>query len=825
MPNMNKNSFTITEHSRDPIQNLKSSGEWSPSRMDANHLPVLPLAEAEAFANYRGEVELDGLTDLSRSCAGKLGRHLGVLNLNGLKSLSDEVAFELANQMGPLRLNGVRELSTSSANAFGAHEGELSLGGLNLLTEEAATGLATNTGTLLLDGLKELAPSAAAALANHRGPLSLNGLESLSDEAVEALIQHDGALLLDSLKGLSKSAGNALARHHGRYAYYQKVTRMWGNCIEPEEIEKLTDSPRDVSLAEKWAEHDGELNLSSLESISPLAAAALARFSGELKLDGLKHLSSQTARALAAHEGGLSLNHMEDLSVQAAKELARHQGELSLNWLENLTEKAALALIEHPGKITIGDSLDGLPLALQKQFEEKAPQYHHLDWVETIQILSDSDEHRALAREAANHGGHTQIPIYLKSDIQLAREAVNHGGDNRFSSLKEISDAAVIELAKSKGELHFPALKSLSDESARILAQREILIESGALDAESMQCYLQHYLCHYVDSRPILTVADARKMIAHEASDLLITYGGIEPQAWNLLHDYWSTPWGERELGGFFYLFGQSQKQPILAWEFERLFLISLGYARMTVDFCLHGDDGLFYCNYYDQRGRLVDDDRCDSNVIGILPLIGCDYSPNDLGSVGTLSIDLKTQQVVCKDAWGDVDGRAEELLWICERNGCKRIEAGLQVSFRESDSDDDDDSEPRWSYHMRDIAIKPFDMSTDVSINVATYNHQLCTKGFRIVPMSKYDRANLLIFHLRFFIELSLDCVAYYRDSFDPLRRILKDCRLICETATKRVRFTSPSGDTVDVSEEGCVTTRKFQIPVHRLLSKARKE
>jgi len=142
---------------------------------------------------------------------------LHAVDTNSLQQLTVEDAHKLADdKSGRLLLNGLKTISPEVAKELARHEGWLSLGGLATLSDETAEALVAHKGYLHLDGLKKISDQAAQALARHNGELFLNGLTSISDEVAKALAQHRGGQL--SLKGLtrlSSEAAKALAQRNG----------------------------------------------------------------------------------------------------------------------------------------------------------------------------------------------------------------------------------------------------------------------------------------------------------------------------------------------------------------------------------------------------------------------------------------------------------------------------------------------------------------------------------------------------------------------------------------------------------------------------------
>ena len=98
------------------------------------------LDAAEALAQHTSEHELDlnGLTSISVEVAGALARCQTGLCLNGLTSISVEMAEALAKHTTGLCLFGLTSISVEVAATLAAHRGLLNLGGLTSLSDAAA---------------------------------------------------------------------------------------------------------------------------------------------------------------------------------------------------------------------------------------------------------------------------------------------------------------------------------------------------------------------------------------------------------------------------------------------------------------------------------------------------------------------------------------------------------------------------------------------------------------------------------------------------------------------------------------------------------------
>lgn len=213
------------------VRRLSPAAALALARQELLYLPgitELTPAIAAALGQHSGGLVLVGVTEIDRETATALTQYtrpparppailharLRLLNLDGIESLSSDVATALAGYDGVLSLGGVRELTPEAAAALETHERGLCLGGLRALPPDVAAALGRCAGPLDLSGVEELAPEAAAALAGHRTALNLRGLRRLSPAAATALIPHQGLLVLGT-PALAGPEAAALANHAG----------------------------------------------------------------------------------------------------------------------------------------------------------------------------------------------------------------------------------------------------------------------------------------------------------------------------------------------------------------------------------------------------------------------------------------------------------------------------------------------------------------------------------------------------------------------------------------------------------------------------------
>jgi hypothetical protein len=187
---------------------------------------------AKALSMYQGDLELDGLKKLSAEAAKDLVKHGDLqdpddgyedqpsgfsLSLNGLTELPEDVAEALSDYRSDLKLDGLNEISSVAAKALSKREWMLglSLNGLRKISAEVAESLSKCERFLALDGLTEISYDVAKALSKHQDMLGLDGLTQISDEVAEALSHHVGDLYLNGITSLSDAAAESLSKHRG----------------------------------------------------------------------------------------------------------------------------------------------------------------------------------------------------------------------------------------------------------------------------------------------------------------------------------------------------------------------------------------------------------------------------------------------------------------------------------------------------------------------------------------------------------------------------------------------------------------------------------
>ena len=87
---------------------------------NTNSIKVLRVEQATNLVkHHRGVLQLDGLRSVTPTVAGILARYRGVIFLNGLTSLPVQVATKLAKHRGPLYLGGNTLLLSLKQTLYG----------------------------------------------------------------------------------------------------------------------------------------------------------------------------------------------------------------------------------------------------------------------------------------------------------------------------------------------------------------------------------------------------------------------------------------------------------------------------------------------------------------------------------------------------------------------------------------------------------------------------------------------------------------------------------------------------------------------------------
>jgi hypothetical protein len=238
-------------------------------------LTTLDAEAARGLAAFRGNLELDGLTEINADTAAALATYAGPrLSLRGLKTLSADAAEQLAKAKawdGDLR--SLRSLSDEAAAALAGFEGKgLLISGV-LLSDRAVQALAGFRGSSLYLIVPQLSDESVQALAAFKGDsLSLAGLVEppaelarlLPEFACKKLSLHPWEYYLGSRQPVTPADARLVAAYAGR---------LGKTCVLP----GITgfETPDAVESAEILAAAPGSLSIPNLKRVSPRTLTAL----------------------------------------------------------------------------------------------------------------------------------------------------------------------------------------------------------------------------------------------------------------------------------------------------------------------------------------------------------------------------------------------------------------------------------------------------------------------------------------------------------------------------------------------------------------------
>jgi hypothetical protein len=284
---------------------------------------------AELLSTYKGPVlNLSGLKELSQPAAAALGAYRGDLHLGGLEDLSPEILEEFAerswNTNQYLGLNGLRELDETQARALHSFQGKLGLCGITEISAKCAKILGSGSAFhLYLDGLETVSASTLKDLLRKRHIVSLDGLETLPHitQIWEDMEDNVSELYLNGVVSASYDSLWAVA------------TVVQDNLY----LNSLEALPQQEGIFENSSA------IPHLGGLKKITKMDIQNFKSDIHLDGLEEIDVECARLLAeASEGGTLCVGLRKMSDEVASELLRsNSGSFIMNRLEELTPHAA----------------------------------------------------------------------------------------------------------------------------------------------------------------------------------------------------------------------------------------------------------------------------------------------------------------------------------------------------------------------------------------------------------------------------------------------------------------------------------------------------
>ena len=282
----------------------------------------LPITEinpdiAERLIGRKEHLTFTKLATLDQPSAAMLAKHPANLSFPALQDISPDVAKSLASKEGLwLELGGLTELSLEVASDLGQAKCALSLDGVRTITPEVADALVRGKGTLRL-GLTSITPEVADALGKHSGWLTLHNIRALDRESAAALAKHKHWLSLDGLDSLTPEIAEALGQFNGMNLDLKYLKTLDQDCAE-----KLSS-----------ATCRGGLYLNGLETVTPEVVNALSHGTYRLSLQGLDkdRLDAETLKTIAIAQQ-ITLNKLKvllDSEMQNSKAAGTHGAKVS----------------------------------------------------------------------------------------------------------------------------------------------------------------------------------------------------------------------------------------------------------------------------------------------------------------------------------------------------------------------------------------------------------------------------------------------------------------------------------------------------------------
>jgi serine/threonine protein kinase len=188
---------------------------------------------AEILATHQGSLSI-GLKSISPEVAEKLATHGAWLNLNSLGTMDVESAALLAKHRKWLSLDGLKSLTPELAESLGRYDGgKLDLNGLESLELEVAKRLSgAKCEGIYLNGLKEVSPDVIQVLANGSYDLSFQGLELIDSDCQLALEEAEKKLRANHKNLLVRKSDQPLLildSHHqeGSHNKGETLSHLW----------------------------------------------------------------------------------------------------------------------------------------------------------------------------------------------------------------------------------------------------------------------------------------------------------------------------------------------------------------------------------------------------------------------------------------------------------------------------------------------------------------------------------------------------------------------------------------------------------------------
>jgi hypothetical protein len=330
------------------IEAAEFATQYRGESLHFDDLVYLDDAVANILCRYSGRfLSLNGLQDISKITARALASFKGdCIYLRGLTSISNLAAIELTKFAGMIDLNGITSLSIPRKLSYDEY---LSFvdgyeAAMESLPRSKYLPIANNaTSDLDLSDLKQFPAEAEKALVMYKGPLlDLSGVSHLTESDAEALKKSQAKKIdLSGVGNLPMNVLDILSSIKGELKIYDLNFQLnkQGRWIV-RGITSLT-----VNSAKFLVCCGGQQNFSRLAKLSAEVAEILSLFEEYLDLSGVRQLSVEAARMLANYNGDtLDLTGLEEMSESVARNLDRLKSNLDLNHNMETSEETAAIL-------------------------------------------------------------------------------------------------------------------------------------------------------------------------------------------------------------------------------------------------------------------------------------------------------------------------------------------------------------------------------------------------------------------------------------------------------------------------------------------------
>lgn len=345
------------------------------------------------------------------------------LDADKFTDIEDDAALVLAAHQSTLSLNGLTDLSDASAETLSKFRHSLFLNGLTSLSEISARSLANHNDKLYLNGIEHISKAVAEALISHKGYLRLNGIQQLSDELALVLSKPSGCLYLDGLMEFPNTPGHIALAHY--LAARHKGTLKLNAIKEPP-----------LPILEILATHQGELELSGLESLSLEAAKLLTKRKDNFtQLLGLKSLEDDVYMELLSYAFSCCSDDDSDRPMQFVL-CGRRRPELFASILEPLsfTFDFTQADVESDMELSPRPTLNPRPSSLRKSLPLLRSSESKVLAVEQDEEPEDEPEDESWIEE--ENEALNRLANITEQEREMYRAFMGWGGDSALSFAK-----------------------------------------------------------------------------------------------------------------------------------------------------------------------------------------------------------------------------------------------------------------------------------------------------------------------------------------------------------------------------------------------------